>query len=117
MKKRNLKDRITLDPIMTLLILIVLTIVISGFLSLLGVQVTYNSVTDNVTFNYTQNLIMYKKRNPMSEFGAGLILQEQQNQNTFAFLMMTQYREMPGLKIVISACKNRKAYTVLSAYL
>ena len=57
MKKRNLKDRITLDPIMTLLILIVLTIVISGFLSLLGVQVTYNSVTDNVTFNYTQNLI------------------------------------------------------------
>ena len=57
MKKRNLKDRITLDPIMTLLILIVLTIVISGFLSLLGVQVTYNSVTDNVTFNYTQDLI------------------------------------------------------------
>ena len=57
MKKRNLKDRITLDPIMTLLVLIVLTIVVSGFLSLLGVQVTYNSITDNITFNYTQSLI------------------------------------------------------------
>ena len=57
MKKRNLKDRITLDPIMTLLVLIVLTIVVSGFLSLLGVQVTYNSITDNITFNYTQSLV------------------------------------------------------------
>ena len=57
MKKRKLKERITLDPIMTLLILIVLTIVISGFLSLLGVQVTYNSITDSVTFDYTQSLV------------------------------------------------------------
>ena len=57
MKKRNIKERITLDPIMTLLILIVLTIVVSGFLSLLGVQVTYNSITDSVTFNYTQSLV------------------------------------------------------------
>ena len=57
MKKRNLKERITLDPIMTLLILIVLTIVVSGFLSLLGVQVTYNSISDSVTFNYTQSLV------------------------------------------------------------
>ena len=57
MKKRNLKERITLDPIMTLLVLIVLTIVISGFLSLLGVQVTYNTITDSVTFNYTQSLV------------------------------------------------------------
>ena len=57
MKKRNLKERITLDPIMTLLVLIVLTIVISGFLSLLGVQVTYNSITDSVSFNYTQSLL------------------------------------------------------------
>ena len=55
MKKRNLKERITLDPIMTLLVLIVLTIVISGFLSLLGVQVTYNTITDSVTFNYYLN--------------------------------------------------------------
>lgn len=57
MKKRKFKERITLDPIMTLLILIVLTIVVSGFLSLLGVQVTYNSITDSVTFNYTQSLV------------------------------------------------------------
>ena len=57
MKKRNLKDKITLDPIMTLLILIVLTIVVSGFLSLLGVQVNYNSITDDITFNYTQSLV------------------------------------------------------------
>ena len=57
MKKRNIKERITLDPIMTLLILIVLTIVVSGFLSLLGIQVAYNSITDSITFNYTQSLV------------------------------------------------------------
>ena len=57
MKKRNLKERITLDPIMTLLVLIVVTIVLSGFLSLLGVQVTYNSITDNISFNFTQSLV------------------------------------------------------------
>jgi len=38
MKKRNFKDKITLDPIMTLLIMIVITILISGFLALLGVK-------------------------------------------------------------------------------
>lgn len=57
MKKRNIKDRITLDPIMTLLILIGGAIVISGFLSLLGVQVTYNSITNNITLNYTESLV------------------------------------------------------------
>lgn len=57
MKKRNLKDKITLDPIMTLLVLIVITIVISGFLSLIGVQVTYNSIQDSVSFNFTQSLV------------------------------------------------------------
>lgn len=57
MKKRNIKDRITLDPIMALLILIVATIVISGFLSLLGVQVTYNKIANDVTFEYTQGLV------------------------------------------------------------
>lgn len=57
MKNRNLKERITLDPIMTLLILIVLTIVLSGFLSLLGIQVTYNTITDTINFNYTQSLV------------------------------------------------------------
>lgn len=57
MKKRNIKDRITLDPIMTLLIMIVITIVISGFLSLLGVQVTYNKIANDVSFQYTQGLV------------------------------------------------------------
>jgi len=57
MKKRTIKDRITLDPIMTLLVLIVATIVISGFLSLLGVQVTYNKIANGVNFEYTQGLV------------------------------------------------------------
>ncbi len=57
MKKRNLKEKITLDPIMTLLVLSVLTIVLSGFLSLIGVQITYNSITDSINFNYTQSLV------------------------------------------------------------
>jgi len=57
MKKRSIKERITLDPIMTLLVLIVVTIVISGFLSLLGVQVTYNSIANDVTIEYTQSLV------------------------------------------------------------
>ncbi len=54
--KKRFKDRITLDPIMALLILIVITIVISGFLSLLGVQVNYNTIADNVTLEYTEGL-------------------------------------------------------------
>ena len=57
MKKRNLKERITLDPIMTLLILILITIVISGFLSLIGVQVTYNTISNDISLEYTQGLV------------------------------------------------------------
>ncbi len=57
MKKRNFKEKITLDPIMTLVILIFLTIIVSGFLSLLGTQVTYNTITDNITLEYTQTLV------------------------------------------------------------
>ena len=57
MRKRNLKDRITLDPIMTLIILIVLTIIVSGFLALLGIQVNYNTIANDVTLEYTQNLV------------------------------------------------------------
>ncbi|MDE5539518.1 MAG: AbgT family transporter [Bacilli bacterium] len=56
MKKGRLKEKITLDPIMTLLILIAITIVISGFLSLLGVQVNYNTIANDVTLEYTQGL-------------------------------------------------------------
>ena len=57
MKKRNFKDKITLDPIMTLLIMIVITILISGFLALLGVQVNYNSIANDVTLEYTESLV------------------------------------------------------------
>ncbi len=57
MKKRNLKERITLDPIMTLVVLIVATIVISGFLGLLGVQVNYPTIADDVTLQTTESLV------------------------------------------------------------
>lgn len=57
MKKRKIKERLTLDPIMTLLILIVATIVLSGFLSLLGVHVTYNKIASDVNLEYTQGLV------------------------------------------------------------
>lgn len=57
MKKRNLKERITLDPIMTLIILIVIAIIISGFLALLGIQVNYNTIANDVTLEYTQGLV------------------------------------------------------------
>ena len=57
MKKRRIKGKIKLDPIMTFLILIVITIAISGFLSLLGVQVTYNKIANDVTLEYTQGLL------------------------------------------------------------
>ncbi len=56
MKKRNLKERITLDPIMTLVILIGITIVVSGFLNLLGVQVNYQTIANDVTLEYTEGL-------------------------------------------------------------
>lgn len=56
MKKRNLKEKMTLDPIMTLIILIFLTIIVSGFLSLIGTQVHYNTILNEVTLEYTQGL-------------------------------------------------------------
>lgn len=68
MKKRNLKERITLDPIMTLIILIVITIVVSGFLSLLGVQVSYNTIGNDVTLEYTQNLASVESLFSLSGF-------------------------------------------------
>ena len=57
MKKRTIKEKITLDPIMTLIILIIITILVSGFLGLLGVQVNYNTISDGVTLEYTQGLV------------------------------------------------------------
>jgi len=45
------KDKMTLNPIMTFLILILLTIVLSGFLNLIGFEATYNKL-DTTTGTY-----------------------------------------------------------------
>ena len=45
------KEKITLNPVMTFLILIVITIILSGFLSLIGFEATYNQI-DTVTGEY-----------------------------------------------------------------
>lgn len=45
MNVNKLKEKITLHPIMTLLIMIGVTIVLSGVLSLLGVQVTSKKIS------------------------------------------------------------------------
>jgi len=57
MKKRTIKERITLDPIMTILILILITLVVSGFLALLGIQINYNTIANDVTLEYTESLL------------------------------------------------------------
>ena len=46
------KEEITLNPVMTFLILILATIVLSGFLNLIGFEATYNKI-DTVTGEYT----------------------------------------------------------------
>ena len=46
--KKSLKERMTLHPIMTILIMIVITIVVSGFLSLLGISSTYTKVNPGI---------------------------------------------------------------------
>ncbi len=52
----KIKEKITLNPIMTLIILIGLTIVVSGFLSLVGASSTYQ-VVDPLTHEYNQVLV------------------------------------------------------------
>ena len=46
--KKSLKERMTLHPIMTIMMLIILTIVLSGFLSILGISSTYNKINPGV---------------------------------------------------------------------
>ncbi len=46
--KKSLKERMTLHPIMTILIMVILTIVVSGFLSLLGISSTYTKVNPGI---------------------------------------------------------------------
>lgn len=55
-KKFSFREKVTLHPIMTLLILIGATIVISGILSFFGAQVTYNKVDSNL-LEYTPSTI------------------------------------------------------------
>ena len=45
------KEKITLNPVMTFLILILATIVLSGFLNLIGFEATYNKI-DTTTGEY-----------------------------------------------------------------
>lgn len=54
--KKSLKDRVTLNPIMTFLILICLVIVLSGVFSLLGLESTYNKF-NATTGEYTSTMV------------------------------------------------------------
>lgn len=56
MKISKLKKQITLHPIMTLILLIGLTIIISGFLSLLGVQAVQYKINSS-SLEYTSELL------------------------------------------------------------
>lgn len=56
MEMKKIKEKMTLHPIMTIMILIALTIVISGIFTLFGVQVTYNKVNAN-TLKYSTEVI------------------------------------------------------------
>ena len=56
MEMKKIKEKMTLHPIMTIMILIALTIVISGIFTLFGVQVTYNKVNVN-TLKYSTEVI------------------------------------------------------------
>ena len=56
MKKKKFKDRITLNPIMTFLILMVVIIVLSGILSFIGLESTYNTYNSS-TGEYTSTLV------------------------------------------------------------
>ena len=40
----KLKEKMTLNPVMTFLILILATILLSGFLNLIGFEATYNKI-------------------------------------------------------------------------
>ena len=46
--KKSLKEKMTLHPIMTILIMVILTIIVSGFLSLLGISSTYTKVNPGI---------------------------------------------------------------------
>ena len=55
-KKFSFREKMTLHPIMTLIILCGVTIILSGILSFIGAQVTYNKVDANL-LEYTPSTI------------------------------------------------------------
>ena len=54
--KRNIKEKMTLNPIMTFIILMLVIIVLSGILSLIGFESTYN-VYNATTGEYTKTMV------------------------------------------------------------
>ena len=56
MEMKKIKEKMTLHPIMAIMILIAITLLLSGLLTLLGIQVNYNKVNPN-TLKYTSELI------------------------------------------------------------
>ena len=53
---RKIMTKIKLHPIMTFMVLIIITMALSGLLSLLGFEATYNKV-NSVTGSYDQTLV------------------------------------------------------------
>ena len=56
MNVKKIKDKITLHPIMALLLMIVITILLSGILSTLGVQATFKKISAS-SLEYNTNLV------------------------------------------------------------
>ena len=52
MKMNNIKEKITLNPIMTFIILIIAVIVLSWFLHLIGFEATYNKINTSTNEYY-----------------------------------------------------------------
>lgn len=52
MKMNNIKEKITLNPIMTFIILIVMVIILSWFLHLIGFEATYNKINTSTNEYY-----------------------------------------------------------------
>ena len=56
MEIKKIKEKMTLHPVMGLMFLIFITIILSGILSLIGFEATYNKVDPN-TLKYTSELV------------------------------------------------------------
>ena len=56
MEMKKIKEKMTLHPVMAIMFLILVTIILSGILSLIGYEATYNKVDPN-TLKYTSELV------------------------------------------------------------